>query len=267
MDIKQPDLAAGNIYAMEKTLFDLLVWLWISVAVVIFIVLLFITAPFGRHSKNTWGVTIPDRMGWFLMEIPGPVIYLSLVIAGIGPKTLTVWIITGLYLLHYTNRAIVYPLRIRTRGKQMPLVVAIMAVLFNFVNAGFLGYFAGSLQTHYTDAWLTDPRFLTGLLIFIAGMVINMTSDNRLIHLRKKSGDGYQIPRGGLFERISCPNLYGEIVEWGGYALLCWSLPALSFFLWTFSNLVPRALSHHRWYRSHFSDYPTGRKAVLPYIL
>ena len=50
MDIKQPDLAAGNIYAMEKTLFDLLVWLWISVAVVLLIVLLFITAPFVRHS-------------------------------------------------------------------------------------------------------------------------------------------------------------------------------------------------------------------------
>lgn len=253
---------------MDKTLFSLLVWIWISVAVIIFIVLLFITAPYGRHSKRTWGVTIPDRLGWFLMEIPAPLVYLLLVITGSGPKTLTVWVITGLYLVHYTNRAIIYPLRIRTKGKEMPLLVALMAVFFNFVNAGFLGYFAGNLQTHYTGAWLADPRFIAGLLIFLTGMVINISSDEKLIHLRNKSnGNGYVIPRGGLFDRISCPNFFGEIIEWSGYALLCWSLPALSFFIWTFCNLMPRALSHHRWYRSHFTDYPEERKAVIPYFL
>ncbi len=253
---------------MEKSLFNLLLWSWITVAVIIFITLLFVTAPYGRHSKRTWGMTIPDRLGWFLMEIPGPVIYLLLVITGNGPKTFTVWVITGLYLVHYTNRAIIYPLRIRTRGKQMPLVVALMAVFFNFVNGGFLGYFAGSVQTHYNEAWLTDSRFIAGLIIFLTGAVINITSDQKLIHLRKKrNGDGYLIPQGGLFEKVSCPNFFGEIIEWGGYALLCWSLPALSFFIWTFCNLVPRALSHHRWYRSHFPEYPAGRKAVLPYIL
>ncbi len=253
---------------MEKTLFNLFIWIWISLAVIIFITLLFITAPYGRHSKRTWGVTIPDRLGWFLMEIPGPVIYLLLVITGSGSKSVTVWIITGLYLAHYINRAAIYPLRIRTRGKEMPLLVALMAVFFNFVNAGFLGYFAGTLQTHYTESWLTDPRFIAGLLILITGAVINITSDEKLIHLRKKrNGYGYIIPRGGLFEKVSCPNFLGEIIEWGGYALLCWSLPALSFFIWTFCNLVPRALSHHRWYRSHFPEYPEGRKAVIPYIL
>jgi hypothetical protein len=143
-----------------------------------------------------------------------------------------------------------------------------VAVFFNFVNAGFLGYFAGTLQTHYDNAWLTDTRFITGLAVFLAGALINITSDQKLIHLRKKrNGDGYVIPRGGLFEKVSCPNFLGEIIEWGGYALLCWSLPGLSFFIWTFCNLVPRALSHHRWYRSHFTDYPAVRKAVLPYIL
>ncbi len=254
---------------MEETLFDLLVWVWILVAVVIFIVLLFITAPFGRHSKRTWGVTIPDRLGGFLMEIPAPLILILLVLTGNAPKTLTVWIITGLYLAHYTNRAIIYPLRIRTSGKEMPLAVALMAVFFNFLNAGFLGYYTGTLQTQYNEAWVTDPRFIAGLLIFLSGMVINLTSDEKLIHLRKSkiTSSYYQIPRGGLFEKVSCPNFLGEIVEWGGYALLCWSLPALSFFIWTFCNLVPRALSHHRWYRGHFPDYPAGRKAVIPYIL
>lgn len=252
---------------MEKNLFSLLVWIWIIVAVITFIILLFVTAPYGRHSKKTWGVTIPDRLGWFLMEIPGPVIYLCLVITGSGPKTVTVWVITGLYLLHYTNRAVIYPLRIRTGGKEMPLLVALMAVFFNLINGGFLGYYAGTMQTQYAEAWLSDPKFIAGVLIFLTGMFINISSDEKLIRLRKRrNGDGYLVPHGGLFEKVSCPNFLGETVEWCGYALLCWSLPALSFLIWTFCNLVPRALSHHRWYRSQFNEYPPERKAIIPYI-
>ncbi len=253
---------------MDRSTFELLVWFWTAAALIIFLVLLFVTAPFGRHSKRTWGITIPDRLGWMIMEIPAPVIFILLVVTGDAPKSVTVWIVTGLYLLHYFNRALVYPLRIRTRGKVMPLAVAIMAVFFNFVNAGFLGYYTGSLQTHLNTGWLSDPRFIAGLMVFVTGMAINVSSDEKLIHLRRtRVSDGYQIPRGGLFERVSCPNFLGEIVEWGGYALLCWSLPAFSFFVWTFCNLVPRALSHHRWYKSYFREYPAERKAVFPYIL
>jgi len=252
---------------MEKSTFDLLVWLWTATAIIIFLVLLFVTAPYGRHSKKTWGLTIPDRVGWFIMEFPALIIFLYFIISGKAEKTITIWIIGSLYAIHYVNRAVIYPWRIRVRGKQMPLIIALMAVFFNLVNASFLGYYTGTLETHYNTEWLSDPRFISGLLIFLAGMAINMTSDEKLIHLRKKNNNGYQIPRGGLFSKVSCPNFLGEIVEWGGYALLCWSLPAFSFFVWTFCNLVPRALSHHRWYRSYFPDYPKERKAVFPYFL
>jgi len=92
-------------------------------------------------------------------------------------------------------------------------------------------------------------------------------SDNRLIHLRKPDETGYKIPKGGLFRYISCPNLFGEMVEWAGFVLMCWSWPALSFAVWTAANLGPRALAHHRWYRSHFKDYPPERKAVVPFVI
>ena len=252
---------------MEKPTFDLLVWLWTVVALVVFLVLMFVTAPYGRHSNKNWGVTIPDRIGWFIMEVPALIIFLYFIITGTAQKTVTIWIVAALYVAHYINRAVIFPWRIRVRGKQMPLAIALMAVFFNFVNAGFLGYYAGSLHTHFTINWLKDPRFIAGLIIFITGMVINISSDEKLIHLRKKKNGDYQIPRGGYFEKVSCPNFYGEIIEWGGYAVLCWSLPAFSFFIWTFCNLVPRALAHHKWYKSRFADYPLERKAVFPYIL
>ena len=59
----------------------------------------------------------------------------------------------------------------------------------------------------------------------------------------------------------------GEIIEWIGFSVIAMSLPALSFTLWTFFNLVPRALNHHDWYLENFDNYPKNRKAVIPYIL
>jgi 3-oxo-5-alpha-steroid 4-dehydrogenase 1 len=59
----------------------------------------------------------------------------------------------------------------------------------------------------------------------------------------------------------------GEIVEWGGFALMTWCLPTTSFFAWTVVNLVPRALDHHRWYRKKFDNYPPSRKAIVPFVL
>lgn len=55
-----------------------------------------------------------------------------------------------------------------------------------------------------------------------------LKADNILIHLRKPGETGYKIPQGWLFKYISCPNMFGELVEWAGYAILCWNLPALT---------------------------------------
>jgi len=99
------------------------------------------------------------------------------------------------------------------------------------------------------------------------GMLINWKADNMLIGLRKPGETHYAIPVGWLFNKISCPNLLGELIEWMGFALLCWNLPALTFFIWTAANLIPRALSHHKWYKEKFKEYPSGRKAIIPYCI
>jgi steroid 5-alpha reductase family enzyme len=114
---------------------------------------------------------------------------------------------------------------------------------------------------------MTDILFIAGVLLFAGGMYINLKADARLIALRGEGDSNYQIPRGWLFERISCPNHFGEMIEWLGFALLTWSLPALAFFIWTVANLLPRALAHHKWYKRQFADYPVDRKAVIPGVL
>ena len=96
-------------------------------------------------------------------------------------------------------------------------------------------------------------------------MYINRFSDNKLISLRQENKE-YQIPKGGMFKYISCPNHFGEIVEWTGFAVILFNIGGLSFALWTAFNLIPRSLNHHNWYINYFKDYPEDRKAVMPFI-
>ena len=149
----------------------------------------------------------------------------------------------------------------------MPILIMGAAVFFNLVNGFVNGYWFGVLSDGYPDNWITDPRFIAGVLVFITGFVINQYHDKLLLALRKNSNGEYKIPYGGLFRYVSCPNFLGEIIEWGGFALMTWCLPSFSFYLWTFVNLVPRAIDHHKWYRERFPDYPTDRKAVIPFLV
>ena len=114
--------------------------------------------------------------------------------------------------------------------------------------------------------WLADPRFLLGAALFLAGLVINVQADEVLRRLRLATPTGYGRPEGGLYRFVSCPNYLGELVEWCGFALLTFSVPALVFAVWTAANLVPRARTHHEWYRRTFPDYPEARKAIIPFI-
>jgi len=240
---------------------------WTLLALVIIPTQLRMPAPYGRHARTDWGPMIPNRVGWFAMELVSLVVFAGLFLLGPTVKTAPMWVFFALWVAHYVNRSLIFPWRTRTSGKSMPLAIAGSAALFNIVNAELNGLYLGWFGDTYPGAWLADPRFIIGLVVFVLGAGINLWSDNKLIALRAGGKQGYSIPRGGLFNAVSCPNHLGEIIEWSGFALMCWNLPALSFAVWTAANLIPRALSHHAWYRRTFADYPAARKAVIPGVL
>lgn len=246
-------------------IYNVYAWIWIAVAVITFIALLKITAPYGRHTTSTWGPLIDNKLGWFIMEFFVLVVLGYFILTGTNTQTTVNWIIIGLFALHYINRSIIFPLRIKTNGKKMPMSIMFMALFFNLNNGFLIGYYLGEFAV-YPIEWLKSPQFIIGTAIFAIGMFINWKSDMILINLRKPGETGYKIPKGGLFDYISCPNLFGETLEWAGFAILTWSLPGFAFFVWTFANLIPRALSHHKWYQEKFEDYPKERKAVFPFI-
>lgn len=251
---------------IELAIHGILVWAVLAISVPTFLYLLYKTAPFGRHYPGSgWGPSFSNRTGWIVMELPTVAVFLYVYLCGESAWEVVPLVFLVMWQAHYLHRTFIFPFRLRTKGKRMPMVVAASGFFFNVINAYINARVVSEFAT-YDISWLGDPRFLIGLAIFLFGMALNLHSDTGLLRLRKPGETGYAIPRGGGFRFVSCPNHLGEILEWAGWALATWSMAGLAFFVFTAANLVPRAYSHHRWYRETFEDYPTDRRAVIPGI-
>ena len=234
-------------------------------AIIIFVVLFFISAPYGKFQRKGWGPDIKSKWAWLTMEFTSPALITLFFILS-DKKNVVLIIFVSVWLLHYVHRTFYYPFRQSGRNKPYPLVLVSMAIVFNFLN-GFVNGYGVFYLDNYPVVWLLSWQFITGIIIFISGFIINKTSDEKLAMLRSQNRQDYVIPRGWLFEYISCPHYFGELLEWGGWALMTWSLPGLAFFVFTFANLFPRAVASHKWYREHFPEYPKKRKAIIPFII
>ncbi|KAA0149917.1 hypothetical protein FNF27_02595 [Cafeteria roenbergensis] len=249
----------------------------IAAGVLAAVLLQWIDAPYGRYQVKAsplWGMAVDNRVAWLLQELP------SFAFAVWGwytadPEAFGAAnrVLLGLYLLHYTHRAWVFPLRMRG-GKPTPLSVFLLAMVYCLVNGYLQSRFLAAHAT-FAAGWTEAPQFLAGVAMFFAGMYINMDADSILRNLRRGPADkGYYIPRGGMFDFVSGANFFGEIVEWTGYALASgFALPPVAFAVFTALNIGPRALQHHRDYRARFNGskgkeaYPADRKALIPFLL
>ncbi len=232
-----------------------------------FPLLFWVVAPYGRHERAGWGPTIKAKWGWLLMEAPSPITYVVVFFSAAEPATGPAYVMLGLWLLHYLYRAFIFPFRMRGGDKPKPVLTVALAVLFNLANGGINGYAVTRLAPHLTAEWLSDPRFIAGLTLFFFGWAMNHQSDSILRNLRAPGETGYKIPFGGAFRWVTSPNYLGEFIEWCGYALCSFTLAGAAFAFFTAANLLPRAVSHHRWYRERFPDYPKSRKAFFPFLL
>lgn len=252
----------------EPELFRYVVLALFLLAGIVFFATGRVTAPYGRHQRKGWGPALPQRLGWVLMESPSVFLFAALFLVGPRADQWMPRLFALLWLVHYVHRTLIYPLQTRgSAGKTIPLLVVTMALVFNglnsYVNARSLSAFGPT----YELRWLLSFRFLYGALLFVSGFIINRWSDVVLARLRKPGETDYKIPRGGLFEEVSCPNYLGELIQWIGWAIMTWSQAGLAFAVFTAANLIPRAVSHHNWYRRNFPAYPQRRRAIIPYIL
>ena len=241
------------------------------IALAMFILLSFISAPYGRHTRRGWGPSINSKWGWVIMECPTVIISVVLFIVSDYKLSVVPVVLLILWLSHYVQRDLIYPLFLRTK-KRMPILIMFFGLIFNtsntYLQTRWIFHFAREtgIGPQYNTNWLLSARFIAGVIIFALGYIINRHSDTILRDLRKTGENGYKIPFGGMYKFVSSPNYLGEILIWAGWALMVWNWAGLLFLFWTMANLVPRAVSHHKWYKDTFDEYPEKRKVIFPYL-
>lgn len=239
---------------------------WALLGAFTFLSLFGIVAPYGRHRRGGWGPEIPARLGWVIMEVPSPLLLVLLFVFS-GRQDFLSYGVVSLWVFHYFYRSFLYPFWAKMGGKKMPLSVALMAIVFNIMNAGFNGltlfYWLPAQEVTWSTMGVLPGL---GLVLFGVGFITHFHSDRVLWGLRSDGSTGYKIPMKGVHKWVAAPNYFGESIQWLGLALFANNLACWSFWLWTVCNLAPRARSNLKWYRDKFPDYPQERKAFLPFI-
>ncbi|MBR6847149.1 MAG: DUF1295 domain-containing protein [Bacteroidales bacterium] len=240
-----------------------------GIAVVVFVSLFFVDAGYGKFYDKKWGPAINNKLGWVLMEAPVFIAMLVLWLCSDRRDDLVRMAFLFLFELHYIQRSFVFPFRMRGNSV-MPLSIILMGVTFNVLNALMQGgwIFYLSPDDYYGPDWLTTPKFISGFLIFLIGMYINIQSDDIIRNLRKDGDSGHYLPKEGMFRYVTSANYFGELVEWIGFAILTWSWSGAVFAVWTFANLAPRASRIYDRYKVEFGNQLDTKKTkrMIPFI-
>lgn len=241
----------------------------------VFICLFFFKAGYGYLSAGKWGPKISNKLAWVLMEAPAFLFLLyytlsyALKVEEPVNNNIVLFVMAGLFLLHYFQRAFIFPLLMRGKSK-MPISIMAMGMVFNTINSWFIGkwLFTDLSAGRYGIEWFYSPQFIIGIVIFFTGMAINLHSDHVIRNLRKPGDTKHYIPRKGFYKYVTSANYFGEITEWLGYAILTWSLPGLLFVFWSFCNLAPRSKSLTEKYEQEFGDEyrELHKKNLIPFI-
>ena len=252
----------------------------------IFLCLIFIKAYYGKFFNSNSGEgncfqrtlrkifpVIPSRISWIIQECPCvfmTIFFLIYYRKNLNYKNI---LVMAPFFIHYVHRSFIFPFVIHS-SKNNPLEITLMAFIFCFFNSLMINrsIFCLIIDYELKSFWL---NYMFGLAIFGLGMYINIHSDYSMIKQRnanKDSNNKYIIPRGFMYELISCPNYFGELTEWLGFFILSNSFSGLVFFISTFANLFPRAIQYHQWYKNKFKEeFATDknlseRKSIVPFL-
>ncbi len=135
----------------ERAIFDVLLIACFALALLIFVALFFINAPYGRHLRRGWGPTLEATPAWLLMEAVAPISLAVLFALGSNQITPTGWVLLLMWQAHYFHRAFICPFRLPAGARRLPLTVVLMGLSFNAVN----GYLNGRHLFTFSDGYST----------------------------------------------------------------------------------------------------------------
>ncbi len=130
----------------SKEIVSMSSWAMLITGAITFVSCMFITAPYGRHNTAAaaqgWGPSVNPRLAWMLMECPNLIFSALFLWYRISFSSdnkffnndsfgVTNVVLLALFVLHYTNRSIVFPLKMNpSSSSRMPLSVMLLAMMY-----------------------------------------------------------------------------------------------------------------------------------------
>ncbi|WFD23075.1 very-long-chain enoyl-CoA reductase [Malassezia equina] len=238
--------------------------------------------------ENNARLTVKDlgpQISWrtvFLVEYAGPLIihpiiyFLApLVWAHFGypfEKSLVQKLVLVLVVVHFAKREFESLFVHRFSNATMPAFNIVKNSGHYWLLSGVLlagGVYSPSLGAKAVQGSIRDNLVYLGacVLLWIVAELGNLQSHIILMNLRPKGTRVRQIPRGALFELVSCPNYFFESLAWLSITLMTLSLSALIFLVVSTVQMALWAIKKHKNYRKEFAEqYPRQRKIMFPFV-
>ena len=142
----------GLSFEEEKSLHTNVAKGMIAMSVVTFVILTWVVPnqPWGKtlrtsddlRTTKSWsyGPSLRANFAWFLFEVPNLVWCILCAFwrdrggYGLSPLSRSNILILSLFMLHYFQRAIIYPIFIAKNTKEIPLLVVVSALCFTSFN-------------------------------------------------------------------------------------------------------------------------------------
>lgn len=252
---------------------------------------------------------LPGRYAWAAAEVLGPLNLLYVVYSLPGklkpqPDAASSVLGTGLpiqheilgalYVIHYTNRALITPLLIAPSMSPIHASVAFMMAMFQLINSANLAcwiVYSAREMGGKNHSPLFSAMSALGIVLYFGGLAGNIVAENKLFSLRrgaakrKAKSEGkatvtydkvYTIPPAeGLFKYVMYPHYVLEWFEWTGVWVLggAWGLgwgnksAALWFVIAEITAMLPRAYDGKKWYEGKFGKRAVaGRAGAIPFL-
>ena len=177
----------------------------------------------------------------------------------------------GCWIGHYLKRILETLFVHRFSHETMPLMNLFKNCAYYWGFSFFIGYFIN--HPEYTEPFFKEYQVVIFLSLFIFCELGNFSIHFLFHNLRPKGTTLRSIPvpnsnfLTGLFHLVSCPNYTYEVGSWLSFSLMTQSFPALIFTVVGFVQMSIWALEKHQRYKREFEDYPSERKAIIPFIL
>lgn len=224
------------------------------------------------------------QIGWstvFLCEYLGPLICYLITYArptllygsaaASKPALPVVHYAAACWTFHYAKRILETLFVHRFSHSTMPILNLFKNCGYYWGFALFVGYYIN--HPLYTAPYFGNLQVYTGLISFILFELGNFSIHIALRNLRPAGSKVRKIPYPTsnpftiLFNFVSCPNYSYEVYSWVAFSLMTQALPALIFTGAGFFQMTIWALGKHRNYKKEFSNYPKGRKSIIPFII